>query len=109
MTRYLYGASGMSQVVGMTGVPTTNPATVYSLRTGGSIITDVQNVAGLGLGGVVTPDSFGQTIFQGPDNYTDTLWLDFGAGPRWGVNPIGTNAQVAALRAAALLAEKTTP
>lgn len=109
MTRYLYGASGMSQVVSMSGVPTTNPATVYNLRAGGSTVTDIQNISGGALGGVVTPDAFGHTLFLGPDNYTDTLWLDFGAGPRWGVNPIATNAQFTAMRAAALASEKATP
>lgn len=94
VARYLYGAAGASQVVGMDGHPMTSPATAKTARTLGSTVSDIQNLAGLGLGGIVTPDSYGQVIFYGPDNYTDTIWLDFGSGPRWGVNPILVNSQI---------------
>jgi hypothetical protein len=89
MARNIYGASGAAQVVSLAGTPTLAAATVKSARTGGVTITDIQNMAGANLGGVVTPDSRGQIIFQGPDNSSLTYWLDFGdGGPRWGVSPV---------------------
>ncbi len=109
MTRYIYGASGASQVVSLTGVPTTAAATAYNARTGGSVLSDIQTIGGAALAGVVTPDSFGQALFLGPDGYTDPIWLDFGSGPRWGVNPIDIASVVTVKRAALAAAEKASP
>lgn len=88
MTRFVYGGGGDAEVVSPTGVPRASaPAGVYSARVGGSLVTDILDMSGTGLSGTVTTDAFGQAIFQGPDAYTATLWLDFGTGPRWGVAP----------------------
>ncbi|AWY07348.1 hypothetical protein SEA_JACKIEB_29 [Streptomyces phage JackieB] len=95
MARAVYGADGSAQVVSLAGTPTLAAATVKSARTGGVTVTDIQNMSGANLGGVVTPDSRGQIIFQGPDNSTATYWLDFGdGGPRWGVRPVDLNEMV---------------
>jgi hypothetical protein len=110
MARNIYGASGAAQVVSLTGTPTLASATVKSARTGGVTITDIQNMAGANLGGVVAPDSRGQVIFQGPDNSTLTYWLDFGdGGPRWGVSPVDFTAMTTNAMAARELAQFTAP
>src|ERR1044072_9710583 len=86
MARSIYGADGSAQVVSLAGTPTLARATVKSARTGGVTITDIQNMSGANLGGIVTPDSRGQIIFQGPDNSTATYWLHLrdGGPPRAG-------------------------
>lgn len=110
MARQIYGADGSAQVVSPTGTPTTAAATVKSARTGGVTVTDVLNIAGANLGGIVTPDSRGQVIFQGPDGSTATLWLDFGdGGPRWAVNPVDLPALIAAQATAREAAQYTAP
>lgn len=109
MTRYVYGASGAAQVVSPTGVPTVAPATVKDARTGGSTVSDIQNIAGGALAGIVTPDVYGQTLFQGPDGFAGPLWLDFGSGPRWAVHPVDLDSVVAIKRAALAAAEKASP
>lgn len=110
MARSLYGADGSAQVVSPTGTPTTAAATVKSARTGGVTITDIQNLSGANLGGVVTPDARGQVVFQGPDNSIATYWLDFGdGGPRWAVNPVDLTALVTASATARELAQYTAP
>ncbi len=110
MARYVYGGSGAAQVVSGSGAPTTATATVKNARTAGATVTDVLNISGGALAGVVTPDAAtGQILFQGPDGYTDPLWLDFGSGPRWAVHPVDLNALVTAKRAALAAAEKATP
>jgi len=104
MARQIYGADGSAQVVSTTGVPTVAAATVYTARTGGTIVTDIQNLSNANLGGVVTPDARGQIIFQGPDNSTATYWLDFGdGGPRWGVRPVDISAMMTAAMVAAVM------
>jgi hypothetical protein len=110
MARSIYGADGSAQVVSPTGVPTTAAATVYTARTGGTVVTDIQNLAGANLGGVVTPDSRGQVVFQGPDGASATYWLDFGdGGPRWGVRPVDIATLVTNAAAARDAANNTTP
>lgn len=111
MTRFIYGAGGGAQVMATTGgVPLTAPATVYTARTGGSTVTDILNLAGGALAGVVTPDSRGQVAFQGPDAMVSPLWLDFGdGGPRWVVEPADLEAAITAKRAALMLGEANTP
>jgi hypothetical protein len=87
MTRFIYGGGGDGDIIKPTGVPYINAtANVYDARTGGSQITDLQNMSGAGIT-IVTTDAFGQAIFYGPDNYIGTLWLDFGSGVRWGLSP----------------------
>lgn len=110
MARQIYGADGSAQVVSPTGTPTTAAATVKNARTGGVTVTDVLSIAGANLGGIVTPDSRGQIIFQGPDGSTATLWLDFGdGGPRWAVNPVDLPALIAAQATAREAAQYTAP
>ena len=110
MARSIYGADGSAQVVSLTGTPTLAAATVKSARTGGVTVTDIQNMSGANLGGVVTPDSRGQIIFQGPDGSTATYWLDFGdGGPRWGVRPVDMNDMVNLAMAARELAQNVAP
>ncbi|AWY07513.1 hypothetical protein SEA_LAZERLEMON_30 [Streptomyces phage LazerLemon] len=110
MARAIYGADGSAQVVSLAGTPTLAAATVKSARTGGVTITDIQNMSGANLGGIVTPDSRGQIIFQGPDGSTATYWLDFGdGGPRWGVRPVDMNEMVSLAMAAREAAQFTAP
>lgn len=97
MARSVYGASGAAQVVSLLGAPTVAAATVKSARTGGVTVTDILDMSGGALAGIVTPDASGQVIFQGPDSYTTPLWLDFGTGPRWAVHPVDLNVQVETL------------
>lgn len=110
MARNIYGASGAAQVVSLTGTPTLAAATVKSARTGGVTVTDILNMAGANIAGIVTPDSRGQVIFQGPDNSTATYWLDFGdGGPRWAVSPTDFTAMVTTAIAAREVAQNTAP
>lgn len=89
MARFLYGGGGDGDIVQPTGLPYTNaPATVYSARTAGAAVTDLQSLAGATLpGAAVTSDAYGQVAFYGPDNFVGTLWLQFGTGPRWALSP----------------------
>lgn len=89
MTRFKYGGGGEACVIDpTTGLPRVGaPAAVYNAFTGGTNVTDIQNLAGTGLAGTVTTDAYGQAVFLGPDGYTATLYLDFGVGPRWGLSP----------------------
>lgn len=110
MARSIYGADGSAQVVSLAGTPTLASATVKSARTGGVTVTDIQTVGGANLGGIVTPDSRGQIIFQGPDNVTDTFWLDFGdGGPRWAVRPVDMAEVLSFILAARDAAQYTAP
>lgn len=110
MARMIYGGSGAAQVVSPDGTPTVASATVMSARTGGVTVTDIQNMAGQNIGGIVTPDTRGQVLFQGPDGAADTYWLDFGdGGPRWAVEPASTNAAIADLIAAQQAAQYLAP
>lgn len=110
MARNIYGASGAAQVVSLAGTPTLAAATVKTARTGGTTVTDILNMAGANVAGVVTPDSRGQIIFQGPDNVTTTFWLDFGdGGPRWAVTPVDFTSLVTSSIIARELAQNTAP
>lgn len=87
MTRYIYGGGGDGDIIKPTGVPFISAtANVFDARTGGTQITDLQNMSGANITAITT-DAFGQAIFYGPDNYTNVLWLDFGTGIRWGLSP----------------------
>lgn len=110
MARQIYGASGAAQVVSLTGTPTLAAATVKTARTGGTTVTDILNMAGANIAGIVTPDARGQIIFQGPDNVTATYWLDFGdGGPRWAVNPVDYTSLMTGAMAAREAAQNTAP
>jgi hypothetical protein len=110
MARNIYGASGAAQVVSPSGAPTMAAATVKTARTGGTTVTDILNMSGASLGGVVTPDARGQVIFQGPDSSTATYWLDFGdGGPRWAVSPVDLTAMMTTAMINRDAANNTTP
>lgn len=96
MTRYVFGGGGDTALVNQSGqIMANTSANVYSARTGGVQVTDILTMAGAPLAGTVTSDAYGQIIFQGPDAYVATLWLDFGGGqPRWAVRP--TNIDITA-------------
>jgi hypothetical protein len=72
----------------MSGAPYANSvASVWDARTGGTRITDLQNISGSAVTSVTT-DVYGQAVFYGPDNYIGVLWLDFGVGGvRWALSP----------------------
>lgn len=93
MARYFYGGSG-ADVIARPISPTDDDLelalgvsySVYTSRTGGSVITDLLTPAG-GVISSVTPDEFG-VRFQGPDGMIQTLWLqnqDAPTEPRWAV------------------------
>lgn len=83
MARYLYAASPADYVVdGSTGLPVPGAVvTVWTARTGGSQVTDLQTVDGSPIT-QVTADSAGFLAFYGPDGLTDNLWLYSGSGSR---------------------------
>lgn len=83
MARYLYAASPADYVVdGSTGLPVPGAVvTVWTARTGGSQVTDLQTVGGSPIT-QVTADSAGFLAFYGPDGLTDNLWLYSGSGSR---------------------------
>jgi hypothetical protein len=100
MARYLFGGGGDGDIVKPTGLPYTNAsANVYNARTGGTAITDLQDIAGNAVASVVA-DANGQILFYGPDNFIGTLWLDFGTGIRWALSPKAVD--LAATRAVAV-------
>lgn len=87
MARFLYGGGGDGDIIKPTGVPFVNAnANVFNARTGGTQITDLQNVTG-GTITSVTTDANGQAIFYGPNEFIGVLWLDFGSGVRWALSP----------------------
>lgn len=87
MARYMYGGGGDGDIVQPNGLPFINAtAQVYTSRTGGTLITDLQTVLAVAIG-QVTSDAYGQVVFLGPDAYIGVLWLDFGVGPRWAIAP----------------------
>ena len=83
MARYLYAATPADYVVNSsTGLPVPGAVvTVWTARTGGSQVTDLQNLS-LQAITQVTADSQGFIAFYGPDNTTDNLWLYAGSGSR---------------------------
>lgn len=97
MARYLFGAGGDGEInSATTGLPYANTvANIYNARTGGSLVTDLQNTSG-GAISQVTSDAYGQFAFFGPDAYTNTLWLDLGTGPRWAMRPADIASMVSA-------------
>jgi hypothetical protein len=100
VARFIYGGGGDGDIIKPTGVPYINAgANVFDARSGGSQISDLQNISGVAITSVTT-DAFGQAIFYGPDNYIGVLWLDFGSGVRWAVSPKAVD--LAATRAVAV-------
>ena len=83
MARYLYAATPADYVVDTsTGLPVPSAVvTVWTARTGGSQVTDLQDLS-LATITQVTADSYGFIAFYGPDGTTDNLWISSGTGPR---------------------------
>ena len=119
MARILYGASGGEQVAtpsasadaGRSGQlePDVSTFTIWDARTGGTQITDLQDIGG-GTITAVTPsaDTRYRIMFYGPDGFTGALWADdgdVGAGGRFLMLPSdlatrSTSSDPAALAAA---------
>lgn len=93
MARFVYGGGGDTALVDTGGnILAGVSAAVYSTRVGGSIVTDITDMDGSPLAGTVTSDAYGQIVFQGPNGYTATLWLQFTGQPiRWAVRPTNTD------------------
>jgi len=75
-------------------------ATVYTSFSGATVYSATKAVApglvpGSTTGGLVTSDSMGRIAFFA-DSSAGTLWLDFGSGDRWPVNPLNYDARIAA-------------
>lgn len=92
MGRYKYG--GDTVVIIGSAVQAGVTANVYNAYTGGTQVTDLQNMANGAISQVIS-DAQGRFLFQGPNNYVQTLWLDFGTGDRWAVRPTDTDQVVA--------------
>lgn len=111
MARKLYGASPADYFIAADGSPVPGAtANVYNAITGGSQITDLQNISLVAVTQVVA-DSFGGFRFYGPDGYTAELWVQAPGGTlRYRVDPSGMATDLAAettARAAADTAEST--
>ena len=89
MARYLYAATPADYVVNAsTGLPVPGAVvTVWTARTGGSQVTDLQTLAG-GAITQVTADAQGFIAFYGPDAQNDVLWIYAGSGSRLAVRPV---------------------
>lgn len=83
MARYLYAASPADYVVdATTGLPIPGAVvTVWSARSGGSQITDLQDLSGTAVSSV-TANAQGFYAFYCPDSYTENVWLSTGTGDR---------------------------
>lgn len=93
MADNLYGFTAADVTVDVAGnVLPDREAVCYTAFQGGDIFTDTKAVnpdlsVGSTTGGVVTADSEGRVRFFAADTY-ETLWLDWGTGTRWPVNPL---------------------
>lgn len=109
MTNVLYGLTAADVVANSsTGAVLPNKsAVVYTAFVGGSVFGQTLFVnpdlsAGVETGGQVTADAQGRVAFYVSD-YTGTLWLDWGDGARWAINP--TTQDVGIAQAVALFGE----
>jgi hypothetical protein len=83
VTRYTFGGTSADIVTDTAGNYTTDAGTAWTSRTGGTQITDLLDANGSPLvGGTISTltDPVGLVIFQGPDDGTNMLWVDFGGG-----------------------------
>lgn len=87
MARRLYGASPADYVVNTTtGAPRSGvTVTIYTASSGGSQVTDLQNMSFQAIS-TVTSDANGGFRFYGPDGTDATLWASTGGGSRYAVN-----------------------
>lgn len=90
MTRILWGDTAADVVVKMITTdqnelaPDTRPVTIWDAYTGGSQVTDLQNLSGTAIT-QVTPTSKGRVLFYPPDGWTADLWYQDADGDRWRV------------------------
>jgi hypothetical protein len=83
MTRYTFGGTAADIVTDTAGNYTTDAGTAWTSRVGGTQVTDLLDTNGNPLvGGTISTltDPVGLVIFQGPDDGTNVLWVDFGGG-----------------------------
>jgi hypothetical protein len=83
VTRFTFGGTAADIVTDTAGNYTTDAGTAWTARTGGTQITDLLDANGSPLiGGTISTltDPVGLVIFQGPDDGTNVLWVDFGGG-----------------------------
>lgn len=108
MARYFYGGSG-ADVIARPISSTDDDLelalgvtySVYTARTGGTLVTDLLSPAGTPIT-EITPDAYG-VRFQGPNNMLATLWLqnqNDALEPRWAVTPTEWGAILASVLAA---------
>ena len=90
MARNVYAATPADYVIDAgTGKPRSGVVvTIYDARTGGSQVTDLQDMSN-GSQTTVTTDATGGFRFQGPDNEDDTLWASVpGNSNRYAIYPV---------------------
>ena len=90
MARNIYAATPADYVIdSATGRPKSGvTVSIYDARTGGSAVTDLQDMSN-GAQSSVTTDSNGGFRFQGPDGEDDTLWAQVsGNSTRYAVYPV---------------------
>ena len=92
MTDTLYGLTASDVAADATGnILPGRQAVIYTAPYAGQIFAGTKDVGpdytpGAGTGGIITTDSNGRVMFFAT-NTTATLWLDWGDGTRWPVNP----------------------
>lgn len=83
MARAQFGGTLNDLVQSAAHGPTLMGATVWTAKTGGSQITDLQDADGDAMTTIgVEALKSGYLQFQGPDDNTTTVWLETGSGPR---------------------------
>lgn len=89
MTRRMYGGTPGDYYADVNGIPVPFVSgTVWSAVTGGSQVTDLQDVTGAPTQ-YATADMFGGFRFYGPDHYTKPLWVQAPGGSlRYKTEPI---------------------
>lgn len=89
MTRYIYGASTADFVmeIGSGNLVPGQTVPIYSARTGGTAVTDLQTLLGATIT-APTSDSVGSIAFYGPDGMRGILWADTGMGIRLALRPV---------------------
>jgi hypothetical protein len=93
MARNVYAATAADYVIdSATGRPKSGViVTIYDARTGGSQVTDLQDMSN-NAQSTVTTDATGGFRFQGPDSEDDTLWAQVaGSSTRYAVYPVASS------------------
>ncbi|MCG7203958.1 hypothetical protein [Streptomyces arenae] len=100
MARLIYGGSPADWTIGAatvtdTGAVNRSVATfvasvtlsVWDAASGGSAVTDLQDLSGASLAALISTSAGLIPAFQGPDSYTGDLWVSQGAGTRFRLAP----------------------